>query len=62
MKEKIIVSTCTLIISLCCYFYTRSYGKDAVPYLMISGFTGAIVGEMIVYMASKDKNEKEGDE
>ena len=57
MKEKIIVSTSTLFSSLACYFYARDLGKDAVPYVMIGGFLGAVVGETIVYMTTKDKND-----
>ena len=57
MKEKSIVATATLISSLLSYAYAREAGKDAVPFVMIGGFLGSIVGETIVE-ASKNKNVK----
>ncbi len=47
MKEKTIVSTVTLIASLASYLYAKNADKDAVPYVMIGGFVGAIIGEAI---------------
>jgi uncharacterized membrane protein YfcA len=47
MKEKAIVSTTTLVASLLAYWYAKEAGKDAVPYVMIGGFLGAIIGETI---------------
>ena len=49
IKEKTIVSTATLASSLLMYFYARSAEKDAVPYVMIGGFMGAVIGESINY-------------
>ena len=60
MKEKIIVSTSTLLVSLLCYFYARHYGKDAVPYVMIGGFVGAFMGEVISYWMNKDNDNNPG--
>jgi uncharacterized membrane protein YfcA len=57
MKEKSIVATATLISSLLSYAYAREAGKDAVPFVMIGGFLGSIIGETIVE-ASKNKNVK----
>jgi len=57
MKEKSIVATATLISSLLSYAYAREAGKDAVPFVMIGGFLGSIIGETIVE-ASKNKNTK----
>lgn len=48
MKEKAIVSTLTLIGSLSSYLYGKAHEKDVVPYVMIGGFLGAWVGELIV--------------
>jgi uncharacterized membrane protein YfcA len=47
MKKKTLVSTLTLIGSLASYYYAKTHGKDAVPYVMIGGFVGAWVGELI---------------
>jgi len=54
MKEKAIVSTTTLVVSLIAYWYARQTNKDAVPYVMIGGFVGSIVGETIAETIKKD--------
>lgn len=56
MKEKTIVSAMTLIGSLAAYLYAKHYIKDAVPYVMVGGFIGAVVGEAIVEVIKKDKD------
>lgn len=55
MKEKTLVSALTLISSLASYHYAKAHGKDVVPYVMIGGFIGAWLGELIV----KSKEEKD---
>ncbi len=57
MKEKSIVATATLITSLLSYAYARETGKDAVPFVMVGGFLGSIIGETIVEV-SKSRNTK----
>ena len=47
MKEKSIVATATLVTSLLSYLYAKEADKDAVPYVMIGGFLGSIIGEAI---------------
>ena len=56
MKEKMIVSSFTLITSLTGYFYAKSAEKDIVPYMMVSGFLGAILGEAIAHTFFGDDN------
>jgi uncharacterized membrane protein YfcA len=56
MKEKAIVSSFTLITSLTGYFYARSAEKDVVPYMMVSGFIGAFLGEAIAHTFCKDND------
>ena len=56
MKEKTIVSTVTLAASLISYFYAKETQKDAVPYVMIGGFIGAVIGEVIT-AAIKEKED-----
>lgn len=56
MKEKTIISTATLATSLMMYFYAKSAQKDAVPYVMIGGFMGAVIGESIIEFINKTKN------
>lgn len=56
VNEKTIVSTISLATSLVTYFYARSANKDVVPYVMVGGFIGAILGEAISGIVLKDKN------
>jgi len=60
LNEKTIVSGVTLITSLATYFYAREAHKDVVPYVMIGGFFGALLGEAIsgITLKDKDKNNK----
>lgn len=57
IKEKTIVSTTTLAASLLMHFYARTAQKDAVPYVMIGGFMGAVIGESIVEYINKNKKD-----
>jgi hypothetical protein len=61
INEKTIVSTVSLAASLATYFYAREASKDVVPYVMIGGFIGAILGEAIsgIVLSDKDKNKKD---
>ena len=54
MKEKTIISTCTLLVSLACYLYAKHSDKDAVPFVMVGGFVGALIAEMIVNNSDDD--------
>lgn len=56
MKEKALVSTITLAASLVAYFYAKNVNKDSVPYVMIGGFVGAIIGEAITENIYKRKD------
>ncbi len=56
LNEKTIVSGVTLITSLVAYFYAREVQKDAVPYVMVGGFFGALLGETIAGLTLKDKD------
>lgn len=56
MKEKLIVSSMTLIASLGAYFYARHFAKDEAPWVMIGGFVGAYIGEVVVSALTKDKD------
>ena len=47
MNEKRLLSTVTLLTSLAGYFYAKHIERDAVPIVMISGFLGAVLGEII---------------
>lgn len=64
IKEKTIVSTISLAASLATYFYAREAHKDVVPYVMVGGFIGAILGEVIAGIVLKDSDnvKKEKDE
>ena len=56
MKDKAIISALTLVASLAGYFYAKSAHKDEVPYVMIGGTVGALIGEAIIHVASKKKD------
>ncbi|PBQ32754.1 hypothetical protein CNR22_13535 [Sphingobacteriaceae bacterium] len=60
INEKTIVSSVTLLASLGTYFYAKVAHKDAVPYVMIGGFIGAIIGEAItgIVIKNKDKDDE----
>ncbi len=58
INEKTIVSSVSLAASLATYFYAREASKDVVPYVMIGGFIGAILGEAISGIVLGDKCDK----
>ena len=58
MKEKTIVSTMTLFTSLASYWYAKEAQKDTVPYMMIGGFIGAVIGEVIFEKSKTNKDEE----
>jgi hypothetical protein len=53
MREKTIVSTVTLLTSLLAYWYSKEAEKDSVPYLMMGGFLGSIIGESVAERVTK---------
>lgn len=61
INEKTIVSTVSLAASLAAYFYSKETQKDVVPYVMIGGFIGAILGEAIagIVLGNGDKKKKD---
>jgi len=54
VKEKVIVSASTLVGSLLTYMYAKHAEKDAIPYVMIGGFIGGVIGEMIATAGKND--------
>lgn len=65
MNEKKLVATLTLVGSLTSYYYAKTHDKDAIPYLMIGGYVGGWVGELIFKMMeikAEEKREKDGEE
>ena len=58
MKEKTLVSTLTLLGSLASYYYGKTHEKDVVPYVMIGGFVGAWVGELITKAIEANRENK----
>ena len=55
MKEKTIVSTITLLTSMVAYWYSKTAQKDSVPYVMVGGFFGALIGETIAKKVTNSK-------
>lgn len=62
MKEKTIVSSVTLAASLISYFYAKETQKDTIPFVMIGGFMGAVIGEVIVGAINNSKNNQNNKE
>jgi uncharacterized membrane protein YfcA len=56
MKEKSIISTVTLFTSLLAYWYAREAQKDSVPYVMMGGFLGSIIGDALAEKVTKSDN------
>jgi hypothetical protein len=56
MKDKTIVNSVTLITSLLAYLYAREAQKDTVPYVMMGGFIGSLLGETFVEKVSKSNH------
>jgi uncharacterized membrane protein YfcA len=57
MKEKAIVSSFTLITSLTGYYYAKSKDKETMPYVMVGGFIGALLGEAIAQTFCREDHE-----
>ena len=55
MKERTIVSAFALLSSLGAYYYSKQYNKDTTPMVMIGGFLGAMIGEVISQLAEQEK-------
>ncbi|MGF2410740.1 hypothetical protein [Ferruginibacter sp.] len=63
MKEKSIVATATFVTSLLSYLYAREAQKDAVPYVMVGGFLGALIGEGLAEIIRNNNiNDKQGND
>ena len=56
MKEKTIVATATLLTSLLAYWYPREAEKDSVPYVMMGGFLGSIIGDALAEKVTNSNN------
>jgi len=57
LKEKAIVSSFTLITSLTGFYYAKSKEKEVMPYVMVGGFIGALLGEAIAHTFCNEENE-----
>ncbi len=63
MKEKSIVATATFVTSLLSYLYAREAEKDAVPYVMVGGFLGSLIGEGVAeIIKNNNANDKQGND
>jgi len=57
LKEKAIISSLTLVTTLTGYFYAKSREKDAMPYMMVGGFLGALLGEGIAHTLYSEEDD-----
>ncbi len=48
MKDKVIVSTITLLLTLGAYSLAKRIQFDPVPFVMVAGVTGAMIGEYLI--------------
>jgi len=47
-RERTVIATTTLLSSLGFYWYARSKGKSEAPYMMLGGFVGAVLAELVL--------------
>jgi uncharacterized membrane protein YfcA len=48
IQARTVVSTSTLLVSLVGYWYAKNTSRDVVPYVMLGGFIGSLLGETLV--------------
>lgn len=53
-KERSVIVTSTLISSLAFYWYAQQNNKPEVPYLLIGGFVGAMLAELVIIKIDKN--------
>jgi hypothetical protein len=53
LKEKAIITGFSVGSSLLGYWYARTMGKDTTPFVLIAGFIGTVIGEIIVDKAEQ---------
>jgi len=52
-RERAVIATTTLISSLAFYWFAQAKGKPETPYILLGGFTGAIIAELILMETKK---------
>jgi uncharacterized membrane protein YfcA len=58
MKERTLVSAFAMMGSMTAYYYAKHHAKDPTPLLMLGGFVGALLGEVVSQVISKDAPSK----
>lgn len=48
VQAKTVVAASTLLTSMIAYWYAKSAKKDVVPFIMLGGFVGSVLGETLV--------------
>ncbi len=56
MNNHTIISALSLSGSLTAYYYAKFHEKDRIPAMLIGGFFGAIIGELIAQKMESTKN------
>lgn len=54
-RERTIIATTTLLSSLAFYWYAKTSGKSEVPYVMMGGFMGAVLAELVLLEIHKNQ-------
>jgi uncharacterized membrane protein YfcA len=57
IQARTVVSTSALVTSLIAYWYAKSTKKDVVPFVMLGGFVGSVLGETLVEHLTGEKYE-----
>jgi uncharacterized membrane protein YfcA len=53
MQDKTLVATATFLSSLLAYYYAKQNEKDPIPFVMIGGFLGGLLGEGMIQQTQK---------
>lgn len=56
MKDRTTISACALLASLGAYYYAKASKKDTTPLVMMGGFVGAIIGELVLDASKTQQN------
>lgn len=54
-SERTVIAATTLLSSLAFYWYAKAKGKSEVPYVMMGGFMGAVLAELVLLEMHKNE-------
>ena len=62
LKEKTIINTVALLSSLFSLSYAKAAHKDPTTYVMVGGYVGMLLGEVLADQVKKTKEKTERDD